>query len=93
VVIADGELLAYLERGGQRLWTFPSETPLETRIVRVAAALPGLFADRARATLHLAEIDGEPAARSPWATGLARAGFRPGYKGLDLERSALRTHA
>ncbi len=57
---------------------------------RNIAALPGLFADRRRTALRIEEIDGEPASRSPHAPLFASAGFRTGYKGLELDRTPAR---
>ncbi len=54
---------------------------------RAADALQRLFAHRRRRSLRIEEIDGLPAARSPWREALEAAGFRADYKGLVLERS------
>ncbi len=90
VVLVDGELLLLLDRGGQRIWTFPArEAPdPEAALESAVRGLHGLFDDRRRRPLRIEQIDGEPAARSPRAEAFARAGFRPGYKGLELERRA-----
>jgi ATP-dependent Lhr-like helicase len=90
VVLVDGELLLLLERSARRLWTFPVAEPAdgEPALARAVRALAGLFRDRTRTTLRIEEIDGEPAARSPLAEVFVRAGFRTGYKGLELDRWA-----
>jgi len=89
VVIADGALALYLDRGGRRALTFPGAEPsLEARrLERAARALRGLFRQRGRASLRIEEIDGEPAPRSAHAAAFLAAGFRAGYKGLSLDRS------
>lgn len=80
VVLCDGELAAYLERGGRTLVTFPAASSLP----RWAEGLASLVRDGRAAKLELAKIDGEPAATSPWADALRAAGFADGYKGLVL---------
>ena len=57
---------------------------------RLAGALKSLFADRARGVIRIDEIDGKPAERSVWADAFLSVGFRAGYKGLELDRSASR---
>ena len=88
VVLADGALLLYLERSAQRVWTFATDEPgdAEPALGRAVRALAGLFRDRTRTSLRVEEIDGEPAVGSPWAGLFVRAGFRAGYKGLELDR-------
>jgi ATP-dependent Lhr-like helicase len=85
VALADGALVAFIERGARRLWTFRDANAAPPE--RVARALRGLFAERSLSVLRLEEIDGEPAAESPLAEALLRGGFRRGYRGLELERS------
>jgi ATP-dependent Lhr-like helicase len=88
VALAGGALLAFIERGGRKLWTFRisgGDAPPES----VARALRALFADRSLTVVRLEEIDGVPAAESPLAEALAHVGFRRGYRGLELERSAV----
>jgi ATP-dependent Lhr-like helicase len=87
IALADGALLAFAERGARKLWTFRARGE-QAAPERVARALRALFADRTLSVLRLEEIDGVPAAESPLAEALVRAGFRRGYRGLELERSA-----
>ena len=87
VALADGRLVAFIERGARKLWTFRDAHAAPPEFV--ARALRGLFADRSVSVLRLEEIDGAPAAESPLAEALVRGGFRRGYRGLELERSAL----
>jgi ATP-dependent Lhr-like helicase len=88
VVIANGELLAWLDRSARKLFSFGTQETTEAEAQqRVASALRGLFRDRARGVIRLDEIDAVPAARSPWREALIAAGFRAGFKGLELDRS------
>jgi ATP-dependent Lhr-like helicase len=91
VAMVDGAPALYLERGG-RLFSFPAAEPAaEAEGMRLAAAvLPRLFAWRRRRSLRIAEIDGVPAARSPFFSAFAHAGFRADYKGIALDRSDAR---
>jgi ATP-dependent Lhr-like helicase len=88
VVIADGELVLYLDRGRRVLSFATSEPALSADAMRrAAAALRQLFAQRRRRNLRIDEIDGEPATRSRFSESFTAAGFRADYKGLVLERS------
>jgi ATP-dependent Lhr-like helicase len=88
VALANGRLVAFIERGARKLWTFRfADGDVAPELV--ARALRALFADRSVALLRLEEIDGAPAAESTLAEALVRGGFRRGYRGLELERSAV----
>jgi ATP-dependent Lhr-like helicase len=82
VVVAAGEPVAYLERGGRSLVVFAAAE----HHPGWAAAVAGLVgnAPGRRPRLEIARIDGEPAAVSPHADALRAAGFRDGYRGLVL---------
>jgi ATP-dependent helicase Lhr and Lhr-like helicase len=84
VVLVDGELALYVERGGHRALTFPAVDAAE--LEHAAGGLRHLFADRRRRSLRLTEIDAAPALDSEWREAFERAGFRPDYRGLVLER-------
>jgi ATP-dependent Lhr-like helicase len=86
VALADGLLLAFIERGAKKLWTFRDAVDAQPELL--ARALRALFADRSLAVVRLEEIDAAPAAATPLAEALLRGGFRRGYRGLELERSA-----
>ena len=87
VVLADGALLAWIDRAGKRLVTFPQAEVHGAEVATtVARALRGVFRDRARGTLRIEEIDGAPADTSEWAEAFVAAGYRRGYKGLELDR-------
>lgn len=89
VVLVDGELVLFVDRSARRVWSFPvaDESLEEEALGRAVRALHRLFEDRTRSLLRIEEIDAEPAVRSPLAEVFTRAGFRPSYKGLELERS------
>jgi ATP-dependent Lhr-like helicase len=84
VVLAGGEALAYLERGGHRLVRFPAADDDH----RWAGALAELV-DRGRfRSLELRTIDGAPVNESPAELRLAleQAGFQQAYKGWTRRR-------
>jgi len=80
VITVGGELVAYLERGGRSLLTFPAtaEHP------HWADGLVSLVKDGRVRALELARVDGVPANESPVAAHLRAAGFVEGYRGLVL---------
>ena len=83
VVLADGRLLAYLERGGRSLLTFGDDPDdLET----VAAALASLVDDRRVERLQLQRIDGAAPDDQPMLAHLRAAGF------VDHPRGLIRRH-
>jgi ATP-dependent Lhr-like helicase len=83
VVLIDGQLVLFADRGARRLLTFGEPGAM---IERAAAGLRGLFRDRRRGPLRVREIDGVMALDSPHAPWFIRAGFRPDYDALVLER-------
>ena len=76
--MADGELLAYLDKARTGLTVFE---PGWDRTEAVAAAIAG-FATRHR-RLTLGTVGGEPAAESRLAGALAESGFGTAPKGLS----------
>ncbi len=80
VVIVEGELAAYLERGGRTLVTFDAAT----RRSRWAEGLVQLVKDGRVGQVVLGRIDGAPAIESPHAELLRAAGFVDSYRGLTL---------
>ena len=78
VVLADGALAAFLERGARSLTTFGSDPSTW------ADALASLVKDGRLRRIELVRIDGEPSAASPHAQRLREAGFADGYRGLVL---------
>ena len=76
VVLMDGALAAFVERGGRRVATFEAGN---ADLPVLAAALADL-ASRRRMTIG--EIDGLPAEQAPLGRALLAAGLRASYKGL-----------
>ncbi len=79
VVLEDGRLVAFVERGGRTMLTFTNEPD---------AAVTALIelARRRRTRLTVETIDGRPAAGGPLAPRLSMAGFTPGYRGLTYSQ-------
>lgn len=88
IVTVDGELLLYLDRSGRKLWSFQvTDAAGKDEALHLALrALGRVFRDRTRRALRIEEIDGEPAGRWVHVESMVQAGFRAGYKGLELER-------
>jgi ATP-dependent Lhr-like helicase len=86
VVLVDGELALYLDRGGRQVLSFPAVGG--EAFASAAGALRWLLADRRRRALRIERIDGEVALDSPLRGAFEQAGFRAEYKGLALDRFA-----
>ena len=84
VVLADGECVAYLERGGKALITFGSEAGDAATIDVWAEALVEAHKQGRLPRIRIERINDEPARSSPHAAALRAAGFGDGYKGLTL---------
>jgi ATP-dependent Lhr-like helicase len=82
VVLLDGQLAAYLERGGHRLLTFPPSHGS----VSWAHALASLAKDGRLRAIELTSVDGEPPVTAPQAVldALRAAGFTDSYRGLTF---------
>jgi ATP-dependent Lhr-like helicase len=80
VVLVSGEPVAFLDRGGRTLVTFPAAA----HHVHWADAVARLVKDGRVKRLEIARIDGEPANESVHADVLRTAGFSDGYRGLTL---------
>ena len=78
VVLVDGALAAFLERGA----TVAHD--VRRRRATWADALASLVKDGRLRRIELVRIDGEPSAGSPHAQRLREAGFVDGYRGLTL---------
>ncbi len=76
VVLLDGALAAFLERGARSLLTFGMSPGGWTD------ALASLTKDGRLKKIELTRIDGSPATESPLAEPLREAGFTDGYRGL-----------
>ncbi len=78
VVLVDGDVVAYLERGGHSVATFPASAdhPEWPTLLRE-------LVDRGRyRALEIRTVDGEPVREHPARELFERAGYRDGYKGL-----------
>ena len=85
VILVNGNLAAYLERGGRAVLSFAEPQHLEA----VGEELASLARRRRRMTIE--KIDGSPAAGTPLGVVLTGAGFGAAYRGLSLrERSVAR---
>jgi ATP-dependent Lhr-like helicase len=81
VVLADGELILYVERGGKTLLSWTSEPEL---LEPASAALAAAVRAGALGRLTVERADGGEVYDSPLAAALAAAGFRPTPRGLRL---------
>jgi ATP-dependent Lhr-like helicase len=77
-VLANGEPVAFLERGAKTLVTFGADPG------RWADALAGLAKDGRVRRIELRQIDGIAAGDHPAAALLREVGFADGYRGLTL---------
>ncbi|WP_227984134.1 ATP-dependent helicase [Nocardia spumae] len=81
VVLADGELALYLERGGKTLLTFTEDPAVRTR---AATALAALVHDRRVDSLVIERVDGESVHGNTFAAFLTDAGFAVTPRGFRL---------
>jgi ATP-dependent Lhr-like helicase len=81
VVLADGELALYVERGGKTLLAWPVE---EIRVQAAADALALAVREGALGKLTVERTNGEPALTSPLGRALEAAGFHATPRGLRL---------
>ncbi len=81
VILADGELVLYVERGGKTLLSWTSDPAL---LDPAAAALAAVVRDGALGRLTVERADGAGVYDSPLARALESAGFRPTPRGLRL---------
>ena len=83
VVLAGGEPVLYVERGGKGL-----QVPASTTTTRASAPAIEALAARGRARPHPAArrraVDGEPVVGSPWEELLLELGFRAGPRKLTI---------
>jgi ATP-dependent Lhr-like helicase len=81
VILADGELALYVERGGRTLLSWTDDLDL---LRPAATALADAVRAGALGRLTVERADGDGIYDSPLATALEEAGFRPTPKGLRL---------
>ncbi len=80
VVLVDGGLAVYVERGGKTVLTFTAD---EEELTAAAASLAGAIR-RSGGRLRIEKIDGEWGIGSPFGDALLVAGFAPTPQGLRL---------
>ncbi|HTW03093.1 MAG TPA: ATP-dependent helicase [Streptosporangiaceae bacterium] len=85
VVLADGELVLYVERGGKTLLSWTAD---QARLDPAAAALATAVRQGALGRLTVERADGAGVYDSPLARALEAAGFRPTPRGLRLRGQA-----
>ena len=81
IVLAAGELVLYVERGGKTLLSWTSDP---AALGPAAAALAGAARGGALGRLTIERADGAAVQDSPLARALEEAGFRPTPRGLRL---------
>ncbi len=81
VVLVNGELALYLERGGKTLLTFTEDPEARTQ---AAAALAALVHSRRVDSLVIDRVDGESVHGNTFATFLTEAGFAATPRGVRL---------
>jgi ATP-dependent helicase Lhr and Lhr-like helicase len=81
VVLVDGRLAIYIERGGRTLLSFTEEPEV---LQPAADALALAVRDGALGKLQVERADGLPVASSALGAALSAAGFRPTPRGLRL---------
>jgi ATP-dependent Lhr-like helicase len=81
VILIDGQLVLYVERGGKTLLSWTSDPAL---LNPAAAALAGAVREGALGRLTVERADGAGVYDSPLARALETAGFRPTPRGLRL---------
>jgi ATP-dependent Lhr-like helicase len=89
VVIHDGELVLYLEKGGRSLQTFAPFDDAPTANAAIEA-LGTLLADGRSKRIQIERVDGVPVAESGHRGRLEELGFRASYKGYLLPQPAAR---
>jgi ATP-dependent Lhr-like helicase len=81
VVLVDGALVLYVERGGKTLLSFRDD---ESCLPPAVDALALAVRDGALGKMTVTKADGEAALTSPLGLALEAAGFRPTPRGLRL---------
>jgi len=89
VVLVDGRPSLFVDKGGSRVLCFEdaSDAVGVERLDRAIRALVRGVGRIGRKRLSIEEIDGEKARLSGLAEGFVRAGFRAGYRALEIDRS------
>jgi len=90
VVLADGELVAWLSRGDRQLLVWlPDDEPRRSRALTSLASELARLADQTsgRQGLLIGEVNGQPVSAHPLAPFLAEAGFSRGAMGMARIRT------
>ena len=88
--MVDGKLSFFVDGGGERVLCFCDESSESgaSRLERGLRSLSNAVQHLGLKRLCVESIDGENARSSPLAAAFVRAGFRAGYRGLELDRLA-----
>ena len=81
VVLVDGELVLFLERGGRTILSYSDDPAV---LAEAAQALTEAFRAGALGRIQVEKADGAPVSRSPLGDALEGAGFRATPRGLRL---------
>jgi ATP-dependent Lhr-like helicase len=81
VILANGALVLYVERGGKTLLSWTDDPAL---LEPCAAALAAAVREGALGRMTVEKTDGETVRDTPLARALQSAGFRPTPRGLRL---------
>ena len=90
VVLVDGVLSLFIDRGGARISCFEDESDPggSKRLARALRSLVAGVSLLGKKGLLVETIDGERARASDRSEAFVRAGFRVGYRGLEIDRSS-----
>jgi ATP-dependent Lhr-like helicase len=80
VVLVDGQLVAYIERGGKTVLTFSADEA----VLAAAAASLAATVRSGLGRLRVEKVDGDFSIGTPFGVALATAGFAPTPQGLRL---------
>lgn len=96
IVLVDGRPCLFVDRGGERILCFETDlgdggdavnaSDAEIRIARAARCLTRSLGRMGKSRISVEEIDGERARRSSLFDMFTSAGFRAGYRGLEVDR-------
>ncbi|MFF5793149.1 ATP-dependent helicase [Paeniglutamicibacter sp. NPDC012692] len=82
VVLLDGRLALYVERGGKTVLDFQGAVTAENMLDAAAVELVAALRRAGIEKLAILKVNGEPVSESPWAAALRRAGFYSTPSGL-----------
>ena len=87
VVLVDGTPSLFVDAGGRRILSFedPENVSYADRVEAAARSLAAGAGRFVRGSLRVEEIDGQSARESVLSEHFIRAGFRTGYRGLEID--------